>query len=208
MIDVYTWTTPNGQKVHIMLEECGLPYTVHPVNIHLGEQFKPEFLKISPNNKIPAIVDQEGPEGRPISVFESGAVLIYLAMKSGEFMPKEAHARYAVLEWLMFQMASVGPMFGQAMHFRAYAPEKLPYAINRYTQETQRIFNVINKRLMQSAYIAGGQYTIADMALFPWLRLWEKLDIRWEDFPYVKDWYEHIAARPGVQRGLQVLAKG
>lgn len=208
MIDVYTWTTPNGQKVHIMLEECGLPYTVHPVNIHHGEQFKPEFLKISPNNKIPAIVDQEGPEGRPISVFESGAVLIYLAMKSGEFMPQEAHARYAVLEWLMFQMASVGPMLGQAMHFRAYAPEKLPYAINRYTQETQRIFNVINKRLMQSAYIAGGQYTIADMALFPWLRLWEKLDIRWEDFPYVKDWYEHIAARPGVQRGLQVLAKG
>lgn len=206
MIDVYTWPTPNGHKIHIMLEECGLPYKVHPVDIRKDEQFKPDFLAISPNNKIPAIVDQDGPDGKPISVFESGAILIYLAEKTGKFLPKDVRGRTSVLEWLMFQMASVGPMLGQAHHFRVFAPEKVPYAIERYTQEAKRLYRVMDKRLMTCAYMAGAQYSIADIAIFPWLRSWEKQGVDWSKYPYVKNWYDTIGARPAVQRGVQVLA--
>ena len=206
MIEVYSWATPNGHKVHIMLEECGLPYAVHAVDIGEGEQFEPEFLKISPNNKIPAIVDPDGPDGEPISVFESGAILIYLAAKTGRFLPADLRGRYRTLEWLMFQMGSVGPMLGQAHHFRLYAPEKLPYAIDRYSNEAKRLYGVMNKRLESRQYIATDEYTIADIAIFPWLRSWQNQGIDWADYPLLKDWFDRIAARPAVQRGVQVLA--
>ena len=206
MIDVHSWPTPNGHKVHIMLEECGLPYRVHPVNIGKGDQFAPEFLAISPNNKIPAIVDSDGPDGQPISLFESGAILVYLAAKTGRFMPDELRSRYEVLQWLMFQMGGVGPMLGQAHHFRMYAPEKLPYAIDRYTNEAKRLYNVIDKRLGQSAYLAGDEYSIADIATFPWLRSWENQGIVLSDYPRLKKWFDGIAARPAVQRGVAVMA--
>ena len=170
MIEVYSWATPNGHKVHIMLEECGLAYRVIPVDIGAGDQFKPEFLAISPNNKIPAIVDPDGPEGKPMSMFESGAILLYLAGKTGKFLPESVTARYEVLQWLMFQMGGVGPMLGQSHHFRIYAPEKIPYAIDRYTNEAQRLYGVMNKRLARSKYFGGAEYSIADIAIFPWLR--------------------------------------
>ena len=205
-IDVYSWPTPNGHKIHIMLEECGLPYRVTPVNIGAGDQFKPEFLTISPNNKIPAITDPEGPDGKPISLFESGAILVYLAGKTGQFLPEGDRARYEVLQWLMFQMGSVGPMLGQAHHFRMYAPEKLAYAIDRYTNEARRIYGVIDKQLGTSKFIAGDVYTIADIAIFPWLRSWENQGIVLTDFPHLKKWFDAIAARPAVQRGVKVLA--
>ena len=205
-IDVYSWPTPNGHKVHIMLEECGLPYVAHPVNIGKGDQFAPDFLAISPNNKIPAIVDPEGPGGQPISLFESGAILVYLAGKTGRFMPEGDRARYDVLQWLMFQMGGVGPMLGQAHHFRLYAPEKLPYAIERYTNEARRLYGVIDKRLSQSAFIAGPDYSIADIAIFPWLRSWENQGIVLTEYPHLKAWFDGIAARPAVQRGVKVLA--
>ena len=207
MIEVYSWATPNGHKVHIMLEECGLPYHVIPVDIGAGDQFKPEFLAISPNNKIPAIVDPEGPEGVPMSLFESGAILIYLASKTGRFMPKDLTGRYEVLQWLMFQMGSVGPMLGQTHHFRIYAPEKLEYAINRYTNEAKRLYGVMDKRLAKSKYIAGAEYTIADIAIFPWLRSWKNQGIDWVDYPHLKGWFDEIAARPAVQRGVETLAE-
>ena len=206
MIDVYSWATPNGHKVHIMLEECGLPYRAHPVNIGAGDQFKPEFLAISPNNKIPAIVDPDGPDGEPISLFESGAILLYLAGKTGRFLPSTVRGRYEVLEWLMFQMGGVGPMLGQAHHFRIYAPEKLPYAIDRYTNEAKRLYGVMDRRLAKSKYIAGPEYTIADIAIFPWLRSWKNQGIDWADYPHLKGWFDEIAARPAVQRGVAVLA--
>jgi GST-like protein len=206
MIDLYSWPTPNGHKIHIMLEECGLPYRVHPVNISANEQFKPEFLAISPNNKIPAMVDSEGPDGKPMSVFESGAMLLYLAGKTGRFLGKTDRARYETLQWLMFQMGGLGPMLGQAHHFRFYAPEKVPYAIERYTQEAKRLYGVLDKRLSQSRYLAGRDYTIADMAVFPWLRTWERQGVQMTDYPAVKKWFDAIAARPAVQRGVQVLA--
>ncbi|HUG22852.1 glutathione binding-like protein [Piscinibacter sp.] len=206
MIEVYSWATPNGHKVHIMLEECGLPYRVIPVDISAGDQFKPEFLAISPNNKIPAIVDPEGPEGKPISLFESGAILLYLASKTGRFLPQDVTGRYDVLQWLMFQMGGVGPMLGQAHHFRIYAPEKIEYAINRYTNEAKRLYGVMDKRLAKSKYIAGPQYTIADIAIFPWLRSWKNQGIAWADYPHLKGWFDEIAARPAVQRGVEVLA--
>lgn len=206
MIDVYSWATPNGHKVHIMLEECGLPYRAHPVNIGAGDQFKPEFLSISPNNKIPAIVDPDGPDGKPMSLFESGAILLYLAGKTGRLLPDSVRGRYEVLEWLMFQMGGVGPMLGQAHHFRIYAPEKLPYAIDRYTNEAKRLYGVMDKRLARSKYIAGGEYTIADIAIFPWLRSWKNQGIDWADYPHLKGWFDEIAARPAVQRGVEVLA--
>jgi GST-like protein len=206
MIDVYTWATPNGHKVHIMLEECGLPYTVHAVNIGAGDQFKPEFLAISPNNKIPAIVDSDGPDGRPISLFESGAILVYLAAKTGKFMPKSDRKKYEVLEWLMFQMGGVGPMLGQNHHFRTYAPEKLPYAIDRYTNEAKRLYGVIDKRLSQSEWLGGGEYSIADIATWPWLRNWKNQGIELGDYPHLKAWFEKMEARPAVQRGVKVLA--
>ena len=206
MIEVYSWPTPNGHKVHIMLEECGLPWRVHGIDIGAGDQFRPEFLAISPNNKVPAIVDPQGPDGRPMALFESGAILLYLAGKTGRFLPADTRGRYEVLQWLMFQMAGVGPMLGQAHHFRIYAPEKLPYAIERYTREAQRLYGVMDKRLADSPFIAGESYTIADIAIFPWLRSWQNQGIDWADFPHVKAWFDGIAARPAVQRGVQVLA--
>ena len=207
MIDVYTWATPNGHKVHIMLEECGLPYRVFPVNIGAGDQFKPEFLAISPNNKIPAITDPQGPDGQPISLFESGAILVYLAAKTGRFMPPSDRAKYEVLQWLMFQMGSVGPMLGQAHHFRMYAPEKLHYAIERYSNEARRIYGVIDRRLAKSAFLGGPDYSIADIATFPWLRSWENQGIVLAEYPHLKAWFEQIAGRPAVQRGVKVLAE-
>jgi len=207
MIDVYTWPTPNGHKVHIMLEETGLPHEIHGVNIRTGEQFKPEFLRISPNNKIPAIVDREGPDGKPISVFETGAILIYLSGKSGKLLPRDDRSRYVALQWLMFQMGSVGPMMGQSGHFRSNAvPEKIEYAINRYTREVKRLHAVMEKRLSESAYFAGPDYSIADIAIFPWLRASERNGIDWAEFPKVKGWFDRIHARPAVQRALKVLA--
>ncbi len=207
MIDVYTWATPNGHKVHIMLEECSLPYTVHAVDIGAGAQFKPEFLAISPNNKIPAIVDSDGPDGKPISLFESGAILIYLAGKTGKFMPDSVRGRYDVLQWLMFQMGSVGPMLGQAHHFRLYAPDKIEYAIDRYTNEARRLYGVMDKHLGQSRFLAGNDYTIADIATWPWTRSWKNQGVELDDFPNVKRWFDTIAARAAAQRGVQVLDK-
>ncbi len=210
MIDVYTWPTPNGHKVHVMLEECGFrlgrDWRAIPVNIGTGDQFNPEFLKISPNNKIPALVDPHGPDGKPIAVFESGAILIYLAAKTGKFMPKPDRQKYEVLQWLMFQMGGVGPMLGQNHHFRLYAPEKLEYAINRYTNEAKRIYGVIDKQLATHKFIAGNTYSIADMAIFPWLRNWANQGVELSDFPHLQTWFEQIAERPAVQRGVAVLA--
>jgi len=206
MIDVFSWPTPNGHKVHIMLEECGLPYRAIPVNIGAGDQFKPEFLAISPNNKIPAITDPHGPDGKPISLFESGAILMYLAAKTGRFLPPSDRAKYEVLQWLMFQMGSVGPMLGQAHHFRLYAPEKLAYAIDRYSNEAKRIYGVIERRLARSPYLGGSEYSIADIATFPWLRSWENQGIVLGDYPHLQAWFNQIADRPAVQRGVKVLA--
>ncbi len=210
MIDVYSWATPNGHKVHIMLEECGLrlgrDWLANPVNIGQGDQFQPEFLKISPNNKIPALVDPHGPDGKPISVFESGAILLYLASKTGKLLPKSDRAKFEVLQWLMFQMGGVGPMLGQAHHFRIYAPEKIDYAYNRYTNEAKRLYGVMDKRLQHSKFIGGNSYSIADIAIFPWLRSWQNQGIDWADYPHLKAWFDQIAARPAVQRGVQALA--
>jgi GST-like protein len=205
MIDVYTWATPNGHKVHIMLEECGLPYNVHAIEIGAGDQFKPVFLAISPNNKIPAITDSDGPDGKPISLFESGAILLYLAGKTGRFLPKDVRAKYVALQWLMFQMGGVGPMFGQAHHFRNYAPEKIEYAIKRYTREANRLYAVMDKRLSKAEYFAG-EYSIADIAIFPWTRSYANQGVNLDDYPHVKRWFDAINARPAVQRGVTVLA--
>jgi GSH-dependent disulfide-bond oxidoreductase len=208
MIDVYTWPTPNGHKVHIMLEETGLEYAVHPVNIRVGEQFGPEFLEISPNNKIPAIVDRNGPKGKPMPVFESGAILIYLAGKTGKLLPRDDRGKYIALQWLMFQMGSVGPMMGQSGHFRSNAvPERIEYAIKRYTSEVRRLHRVMEKRLSGVPYFAGAEYSIADIAIFPWLRNSERNGIDWKEFPSVKKWFDGIVARPAVQRALKVLAE-
>ena len=206
MIDVYSMATPNGHKVHIMLEECGLPYRAHNIDIGKGDQFKPEFLAISPNNKIPAIVDPDGPDGQPISMFESGAILVYLASKVNKFLGKTDREKFTVLQWLMFQMGGLGPMLGQAHHFRIYAPEQIEYAVNRYTNEAKRLYGVMDKQLAKHRYIAGDEYTIADIACFPWTRSWKNQGIDWEDFPNAKRWHDEIAARPAVQRGVQVLA--
>jgi GST-like protein len=205
MIDAYSWPTPNGHKVHIMLEETGLPYRVHGVNIAAGEQFKPEFLAIAPNNRIPAIVDSEGPGGKPYSLFESGAILMYLAEKTGQFMPKDMAGKYKVVQWLMFQMGGVGPMLGQTHHFRQYAPEKIEYAINRYSNESKRLYGVVDKQLgVTGAYIAG-DYSIADMAIYPWFVPFERQGIIIDEFPHVKRWMAEIKARPAVERGMAVL---
>ena len=189
-----------------MLEETGLPYQVHAVDIGAGDQFKPEFLAISPNNKMPAIVDSDGPDGRPISMFESGAILVYLAGKTGRFLPATDRERFEVLQWLMFQMGGVGPMLGKAHHFRIYAPEKIAYAVDRYTNEARRLYGVIDKRLAQSPWLGGREYSIADMATFPWLRSWQNQGIVLEDYPHLKKWFDTIAERPAVQRGVKVLA--
>lgn len=210
MIKAYSWATPNGHKVHVMLEECGYKlgrdWEAIPVNIGTGEQFKPEFLKISPNNKIPALVDPNGPDGKPISVFESGAILLYLAAKTGKFLPKSDRQKFEVLQWLMFQMGGVGPMLGQNHHFRLYAPEKIDYAINRYTNEAKRMYGVIDRQLANNKFVAGSQYSIADIAIFPWLRNWANQGIVLDHYPNLKAWFNKIAERPAVQRGVQVLA--
>jgi GSH-dependent disulfide-bond oxidoreductase len=206
MIEVWTWPTPNGHKVHIALEELGIPYKVIPINIGAGEQFKPEFLAINPNHRIPAIVDPEGPGGKPLKLFESGAILIYLAEKAGRLIPKDPATRYICLEWLMFQMGGVGPMFGQWNHFASYAVEKLPYAIERYTNEVKRLHRVLEHRLEETAYLAGEEYSIADIATFPWVRHPDRRGIDLADYPAVKRWHDRVAARPAVERGVAVLA--
>ena len=204
MIDLYTWGTPNGRKVSVMLEELGLPYNVFPINIMKDEQFDPDFLKISPNNKIPAIVDHEGPNGEPISVFETGAILIYLADKTDRFLPKEPKAYYDVMQWLMFQMGGVGPMLGQAHHFRRFAPEQIPYAVDRYTNETARLYGVIDRQVADHEWLAADDYTIADIATFPWIARHEWQGQNLDDFPNLKRWYDANWARPAVQKGFEV----
>jgi GST-like protein len=205
-IDLYYWPTPNGWKITIMLEECGLPYTVHPVNIGKGDQFKPEFLAISPNNRMPAIVDPDGPDGQPISVFESGAILQYLGRKTGRFYPKDERGRVEVEQWLFWQMGGFGPMLGQTHHFRIYAPEQVPYAVARYTNEANRLYGVLNRRLADREYVAG-EYSIADMAIIGWAKMWERQGQNIEDFPNVKHWLDTMLARPAVERGLKVSSE-
>jgi len=205
MIDIYFWPTPNGYKITMMCEEVGLKYNIIPVNIGAGDQFKPEFLQISPNNRMPAIVDHDGPDGKPIAIFESGAILLYLAEKTRKLMPSDTRGKYNVMQWLMFQMASVGPMLGQAHHFRVYAPEKLEYAINRYTNEAKRIYNVIDKQLSQSPYIAG-DYSIADIAIYPWLVPHNMQGQNLEDYPHLKKWFDGIRARPATVAGFAAMA--
>ncbi|MEK6593524.1 MAG: glutathione binding-like protein [Pseudomonadota bacterium] len=205
MIDLYSWATPNGHKVHIMLEETGLKYRVHGINIRSGDQFEPGFLKISPNNRIPAIVDHEGPGSKPLSLFESGAILLYLASKTGRFLPQDMRARWTCMQWLMWQMGGVGPMFGQANHFRRYAVDKIAYAIDRYTNEANRLTNILDKRLAEAAYVAGDEYSIADIAIFPWMRGAEGRGINMADYPHAKRWFDELGSRPAVQRGCQVL---
>lgn len=203
MITLYTWATPNGRKVSIMLEECGLPYSVHPVDIGKGEQFAPDFEAVNPNSKIPAIVDADGPGGEPINMFESGAILLYLAAKSGRFMPADERGKFEALQWLMFQMGGVGPMFGQAHHFLRFAPEPVPYAIDRYKTEVARLYAVLNRRLASADYLAG-EYSVADIATFPWVARHEWHGIDLADFPAVRHWFDVISQRPAVQRGMNV----
>lgn len=204
MIDLYTWGTPNGRKVSIMLEECGLAYNVHPIDIGKGDQFKPEFVAIDPNSKIPAIVDSDGPDGKRFSLFESGAILIYLSGKTGKFLPTATSGKYVALQWLMFQMAGVGPMFGQVHHFLRQAKEPVPYAIDRYVKEKDRLYGVLDRRLGEARYLAGDEYTIADIATYPWVARyeWHKTDLN--QFPNVKRWFDAISQRPAVQRGMKV----
>lgn len=207
MIELFTWPTPNGHKVHIMLEECGLPYNVHPININKGDQFASDFLKISPNNKMPAMIDPDGPDGKPYSLFESGAILMYLAEKAGKFLPSDMAAKYTVIQWLMFQMGGFGPMLGQANHFLNYAPEKIPYAMDRYRNEAERLHRVLDKRLSDVPYLAGDEYTIADIATFPWARGADRRGMDLANYPNVKRWVDEIDTRPAVQRGMEVLAE-
>ena len=209
MIELHYWTTPNGHKVTMFLEEAGVPYEIVPVNISKGDQFKAEFLAIAPNNRIPAIVDHAPKDGgASISVFESGAILVYLAGKTGKLLPKSVSGKYDVLQWVMFQMASVGPMMGQANHFRSNAaPERIEYAINRYTSEVIRQHGVMEKRLARSKFMGGDEYGIADIAIWPWLRASERNGVDWKEFPRLKAWFDLVAARPAVQRGVQVLAE-
>ena len=204
MIDLYTWTTPNGRKVSIMLEECGLPYNVHKIDIGKGDQFTPQFLAINPNSKIPAIVDSNGPDGKPITLFESGAILVYLAQHYQKFLPPDWHQLYHVFQWLMFQMGGVGPMFGQTHHFLRAAKEEVPYAIDRYKKETDRLYGVMDKELAKRKFLAGDFYSIADIATYPWVARheWHKTDLN--QFPNVKRWFEEIGKRPAVPRGMTV----
>lgn len=205
MIDLYTWTTPNGRKVSIMLEELGLKYAVHPINISTGDQFKPEFLAISPNNKIPAIVDADGPGGKPMKLFESGAILIYLAEKTGSsLLPASGAARYEALEWLMWQMGGVGPMFGQVHHFLQFAKEDVPYAKKRYSEEMLRLYGVMDKQLAQHPYLAGGNYSVADIATYPWVdrHAWHPMEL--SDYPNVQRWYDMVGLRAAVKAGMSV----
>ncbi len=208
MIELYAWPTPNGHKVSIMLEECGLRYEVHAVDINTGEQFEPAFLAISPNNRMPAIVDRDGPGGEPLPVFESGAILTYLAEKTGRFLPEAGQARYAVMQWLMFQIGGLGPMCGQAHHFRQrMGGVEVPYAIERYTNEVGRLYSVMDRRLGEAAYLGGADYSIADMACWPWVRPMRRQGWEREQFPNVKRWFDAIEARPAVQAGMKLLEK-
>jgi GST-like protein len=207
VIDLYTWPTPNGHKVHMMLEETGLEYRVHAIDIGAGDQFKPEFLAISPNNKIPAMVDHQGPNGKRFALAESGAMLFYLASKTGKFLPKDLTERWQVMQWVMFQMGHIGPMLGQAHHFLQYAPEKIEYAMNRYRNEANRLYGVVDKQLEKSEWIACGEYTIADMSIMPWLRFPERQGVNIDEFPHLKRWRDKIAGRPAVKKALEVLAE-
>ena len=208
MIEAWTWPTPNGHKIHIALEELGLPYKVIPVNIGKGEQFKPEFLAITPNHRIPAIVDPDGPGGKPFKLFESAAIMMYLSEKcGGALIPRDPIGKYRCLEWMMFQMGGVGPMFGQYNHFAAYAVEKIPYAIERYSNEVTRLHRVLDKRLSEAEWLAGSEYSMADIITFPWIRNPDRRGIDLATYPHVKRWHDAVAARPAVQRGVQVLAE-
>ncbi|MXY40382.1 MAG: glutathione S-transferase family protein [Rhodospirillaceae bacterium] len=204
MIDLYTWSTSNGRKASIMLEELGADYTLHPIHIGKGDQFTPEYLAINPNGKIPALVDSEGPGGAPITVFESGAILIYLAEKFGRFLPAEPVARMEVIQWLMFQMGGIGPIFGQVHHFLRAAKEKVPYGIERYGTEARRLYGVLDRRLDGRDHLAGDSYSIADIATWPWVlrHEWQQVDLA--DYPNVKRWFDAIGSRPAVQRGIQI----
>ena len=202
MIQLYTWGTPNGKKVSIMLEEIGLPYEVHAINIGQGDQFKPEYLAINPNNKIPSIIDPDGPDGKPFTLFESGAILIYLAEKSGKLWPGDLRQRYTVIQWLMFQMGGVGPMFGQANYFYRLE-EKVPFAIERFHKEALRLYGVLEKALGEREYLAG-EYSLADIATYPWVWRHEMHHVKLEEFPHVKRWYDAISDRPAVQRGMDI----
>jgi GST-like protein len=205
VIDLYTWSTPNGRKVSIMLEETGLPYRVHPIDIGKGEQFRPDFLAISPNNRIPAIVDPDGPDGQPFQLFESGAILLYLSWKTGLLLPRKPAAQFQAIQWLMFQMGGVGPMFGQVHHFLRAAPEPVPYAIERYTRETRRLYKVLDGHLAGHDYFAP-EYSVADIATYPWVARyeWHKVDLN--EFPAVRRWFDVVGARPAVQAGMKVPA--
>jgi GST-like protein len=208
MIDVWTWPTPNGHKVHIALEELGLAYNVIPINIGKGDQFRPEFLAITPNHRIPAIVDHDGPGGRRLELFESAAIMIYLSEKTGgKLIPSDPAGRYSCLQWIMFQMGGTGPMFGQYNHFANYAAEKIPYAIERYTNEVKRLHRVLDKRLAEAKYLAGTEYSMADIVNFPWIRNSERRNIDLNEYPNLKRWHDAMAARPAVQRGVAVLAE-
>src|SRR5665213_1295050 len=205
MIDLYALTSPNVQKVFLMLEEIELPYHVIPVDVWKGEQFKPEFLRLNPNAKIPVIVDHEGPGGRPYTVFESGAILMYLAEKAGKFLPKDMGQRFDAIQWLMIQVAGIGPMFGQFVHFKRFAPAGNDYSASRYQTEVKRLYDVLETRLGQSAYLGGPDYTIADIATFPWTRAHDTMGVKWDDHPNCARWFEAIAARPAVKRALAKL---
>jgi GST-like protein len=206
MIEILSWPTPNGQKIHIAIEELGLPHTVTPVNIGKGEQFRPEFLAINPNHRIPAIVDDDGPGGDRFALFESGAILMYLAEKAGRLMPSDPESRYLCLQWLMFQMGGVGPMFGQFGHFAVYAPEKIPYAIERYANEVKRLVRVLDKRLGEASFLAGREYSIADIATYPWINaVVSRGAVELGETPSVQRWCETVAARPAVERGMALL---
>jgi len=204
MIDLYTWGTPNGRKVSIMLEECGLEYRVHSIDIGKGDQFKPEFVAINPNSKIPAIVDSEGPDGKPMSLFESGAILIYLAGKTGQFLPQSVRDKYDALQWLMFQMGGVGPMFGQAHHFIRAKKDEVPYGTERYVKEAKRLYGVMDRQLADHSFLAAGEYTIADIATYPWAARheWHRVDLA--EFPNVRRWFDTLSRRPAVVRGMAV----
>lgn len=205
MIDLYYWTTPNGHKITLFLEETGLPYTLHPINIGKDEQFAEDFLKIAPNNRIPAIVDHDTADGQPLSLFESGAILLYLAEKTGQFIPKDLRGRQEALQWLFWQMGGLGPMAGQNHHFNRFAPEKIPYAIKRYVDETARLYGVLNKRLADRPFVAGNDYSIADMAIYPWIvsHTWQQQNL--DDFPALKGWFQLIQARPATQRAYALV---
>ncbi|MFL1387929.1 glutathione binding-like protein [Pseudomonas tritici] len=208
MIDLYYWTTPNGHKISLFLEEAGLPYEVHPINIGQGEQFKPDFLKIAPNNRIPAIVDQHPADGgAPISLFESGAILLYLAEKTGQFIPKDLRGRQEALQWLFWQMGGLGPMAGQNHHFSQFAPEKIPYAIKRYVDETARLYGVLDRRLADRPFVAGEAYSIADMAIYPWIVSHKWQSQRLEDFPHLQRWFNSIKERPATVRAYELVQK-